>query len=87
MKFFKIKEQQILYKYLKQNVGWLCPDPHGFQRKCYVGYWLHRFLFEMKFVTEENTFLSRVELHAIVNSIIKNTNKNIWISIIVLMED
>lgn len=56
MQFFKLKEQKIIYNYLKQDVGWLHADPLGFQKKCNVGCWLHRFLLEL----EENNFLPRI---------------------------
>ena len=63
-------KQQILYSYLKQNVGWLCPDLHGFQKKCIIGCWLHHFFFELEFVVEKNSFLSCLERDATVNWII-----------------
>ena len=67
MQFFKLKEQKIIYNYLKQDVGWLHADPLGFQKKCNVGCWLHRFLLEL----EENNFFPRIECHTIINRVTK----------------
>ena len=71
MQFRKLKEQKILCSYLKQNVGWLCVDVQGFQKKCNVGCWLYRFFFEMEFVLDKNFFMPRLERHAIIDRIIQ----------------
>ena len=57
MQLFKLKEQKILYNYLKQNVGWLCLDPLV-KKKCNVGWWLHRFLFSnSNLLLKKRTFI------------------------------
>ena len=69
MKFLTTKQQKILYSFLKEHVGWLCP--HSFQKKCIVDCWLHCFYFELEFAFEKNSFLSGVERQGIANRIIR----------------
>ena len=56
MQLFKLKEQKILYNYLKQNVGWLCLDPLV-KKKMQCGMVVASFfVFEFKFIVEEKNF-------------------------------
>ena len=58
--------------YLKENVGWLCPEPHPFQKSCKKRCWVHRFFFfELCFIIEGNNFLTCLERHALVDRVIK----------------
>ena len=45
MKFLKITEQNKLFDYLEENVGWLYPS-----FECKERCWFHRFFLELKFV-------------------------------------
>ena len=66
MKFLS-SEHKILYNYLKHNIGWIYLNPNSFQKKCLSQCWVHRFFLKLKFVFEENNFLSRMERHTIAN--------------------
>ena len=65
----------MLYGYLEKNVGWLCLEPHAFQKKCWSKCWVHIFFWELYFVIEESKLLSCVERYTIVTGIIKKYSK------------
>ena len=37
MKFLNIREQKILFEYLKQNMGWFCLENNSFQKNANKG--------------------------------------------------
>ena len=58
-----------------KNVGWLCLEPHAFQKKCKSCCWVDRFFSELQFLIEENEFSVGGEYHAYVDRVIKNIIK------------
>ena len=75
MKFYSSLEERMLYPFSKKDVGWLCTEPHSFQKKCATKCWFHQFFLELCWVIKGNNFLSCVEFQAIVNRLINEYKK------------
>ena len=59
MKFFRIREQKIVFKYFKQNVRWLCLENNSFKKnaKKVAGCTIFCFFRELDFVCQNNYML------------------------------
>ena len=75
MKFLNIREQKILFEYLKQNMGWFCLENNSFQKKCKQRCWLHCFFGELDFVSQNN-YMSSMEQHTFFDRMIKKYRSN-----------
>ena len=75
MKFLNIREQKLLFEYLKENMGWFCLENNSFQKNYKQRCWLHCLFWELDFVSQSN-YMSRMEQHAFFDRIIKKYRSN-----------
>ena len=70
-----IFETNILIFHLKRNAGWICPLIDSYQKKCAVGCWAHKFVFEVENI-EKCNFLAYFEKKNIEGQIKKIEEEN-----------
>ena len=47
-------EDNILIFHLKRKAGWIFPLVDSYQKKCTVGGWVHKFVFEVEKIKKSN---------------------------------
>ena len=75
--------KNILIFHLKKNAGWICPLMNSYQKKCKIGCWAHKFVFEIERIQSSHFFTRILNKQNLLTERLKKLKKKMKLNLVV----